>query len=320
MKTALFISLVFGLCIAKDCNSQRYNVRSFSFPQGLFTYNIKKTLQDKYGFIWIATQYGVYRFDGKSFESFKKNPVDTNSIRENFIFDIAFGEGEDLYISAFNAGIDVINIRTLQVTHLLSQADGKVDGLPNLWITKIYFDQHKQLWVGGEDYLLVYNTKKKKIRHFQSSENLQNNINVSFIQSIDHKTIAVGAENNGILVFDALECKLLDQINNLDNNTINGKITASDMAVDSGNCYISSGSSVYSGKIINGKWLLQKKYSPGMLLENVISCLQLYNDKELWIGTSMGTGHINLSNGEFSFLNDKESMSGEYLIYDLFID
>jgi hypothetical protein len=49
-----------------------------------------------------SPQDGVYRFDGKSFESFKKNPVDTNSIRENFIFDIAFGEGEDLYISAFN--------------------------------------------------------------------------------------------------------------------------------------------------------------------------------------------------------------------------
>jgi ligand-binding sensor domain-containing protein len=159
----------------------------------------------------------------------------------------------------------------------------------------------------------------KEIRHFQSSE-ISDNINVSFIQSADDKTIAVGAENNGILVFDALEFRLLGQINNLDDNTINGKFTASDMVVENGNCFISSGSSVYAGKIMNGKWLLQKKYSPGILMENVISCLQLYNEKELWVGTSMGTGHINLSNGEFSFLNDKKSVSGDYLIYDLFID
>jgi len=308
------------LLIACICFSQQYNIRSFSFPQGLFTYNIKKTLQDKYGFMWIATQYGVYRFDGNSFESFIKNPVDTNSIRENFIFDMAFGEGEDLYISAFNGGIDVINVRTLRVTHLLSQIDGKDDGLPNLWILKIYFDQHKQLWVGGKDYLLVYNTKTKKIRHFKSSENLPNNINVSFIQPIDDKMIAVGAENNGILVFDELEFKLIGQIDKLDDEPVNGKITPSDMVIDNGTCFISSGSSVYSGKIINGKWIFQKKYSPGKLKENVISCLQLNKDKELWVGTSMGTGHINLSNGEFSFLSDRESVSGEYLIYHLFID
>src|SRR5690349_11107985 len=102
MKTALFFFLVVGFCIANDCNSQQYNIRSFSFPQGLFTYNIKKTLQDKYGFIWIATQDGVYRFDGKSFESFRKNHLDSNTIRENFIFDIALGDGEDLYISTFH--------------------------------------------------------------------------------------------------------------------------------------------------------------------------------------------------------------------------
>lgn len=320
MKTALFISLVFGFCTATNCNSQQYNVRSFSFPQGLLTYNIKKTLQDKYGFMWIATQDGVYRFDGKTFEPFKKNPADSNSIRENFIFDIAFGEGEELYISVFNAGIDVINIRTLKIKHVLSQADKKNDGLPDLWITKIFFDQHKQLWIGGKDYLVVYNTKTKKTSYFRGSENIQPNINVSFIQSIDDKTIAVGAENNGVLVFDALEFKLLGQINSLEGIPVKEKISARDMVVENKICYISSGSSVYSGKIENGKWLLQKKYSPGILKENVISCLQLYNNRELWVGTSMGTGHIDLSSGEFSFLNDKESVSGEYLIYHLFID
>ena len=320
MRTALFFFLVVGFCIANDCNSQQYNIRSFSFPQGLFTYNIKKTLQDRYGFIWIATQDGVYRFDGKSFESFRKNHLDSNTIRENFIFDIALGEGEDLYISSFHGGIDVINTRTLKATHLLSNANERENSLPNLWINEIYFDQHKQLWIGGEDFLVVYNTETKKTRRFRSTEEVGDNINVAFIRSTGDNMIAVGAVNNGILVFDPLEFKLIGQINNLGQSPANGKITASDMVVGNNNCFISSGSSVYAGKIIKGKWQFQKEYSPGILKENVISCLQLYNDKQLWVGTSMGTGHINLSTGDFSFLNDKRAESADFLIYDLFID
>ena len=320
MKTVLFIFLLLGCCIANNCISQQYNIRSFSFPQGLFTYNIKKTLQDGYGFIWIATQDGVYRFDGKSFESFKKNHLDNNTIRENFIFDIALGEGEDLYISAFHGGIDVINTRTLKVSHLLSKANEKEDGLPNLWITEIYFDQHKQLWIGGEDYLVVYNTETKKVRHFKPTSGIADNINVTFIQSTNDSMIVVGAENNGVLVFDPVEFKLVGQINDLNERPGNGKITASDMVLGNDNCFISSGSSVYMGKIIKGKWHYQGKYSPEILKENVISCLQLHIDKQLWFGTSMGTGHINLLTGECSILSDKRSESAELLIYDLFID
>ena len=319
MKTALFIFLLVGSGIANNCISQQYNIRSFSFPQGLFTYNIKKTLQDKYGFIWIATQDGVYRFDGKSFELFKKNHSDSNAISENFIFDIALGEGDDLYISAFHGGVDVINIRTLKITHLLSKANEKEDGLPNLWINEIYFDQHKQLWIGGEDYLVVYNTETKKTRQFLPPNDI-GDINVVFIQSTGDSMIAIGAENNGILVFDPLKFKLIGQINSLEEIAVNGKITASDMVVGDNNCYISSGSSVYAGKIKKGKWQFQKRYSEASLKDNVISCLQLYNEKQLWVGTSMGTGYIDLSTGGFSFLNDKRSEAGEFLIYDLFID
>ena len=51
--------------------------------------NIKKALQDKYGFIWLATQDGVYRYDGTNFESFRKSSDADINIRENFITDIA---------------------------------------------------------------------------------------------------------------------------------------------------------------------------------------------------------------------------------------
>ena len=117
---------VFGLLLtANKSFSQQFNVRTYSFKEGLNTYNIKKVLQDKFGFIWLATQDGVYRYDGANFESFRKRNSKEISIRGNFITDIALGSGEDLYVATFTGGVETINIRTQKVTHLLSEKKNK---------------------------------------------------------------------------------------------------------------------------------------------------------------------------------------------------
>ena len=132
--TGFLFFLTQNLCIA-----QQFNVGTYSFKEGLNTYNIKKVLQDKYGFIWLATQDGVYRYDGTSFESFRKSSDGDINIRENFITDIALGNDENLYVASFSGGVEAINIRTQKITHLLSETAGKEEALPNLWITKICY-------------------------------------------------------------------------------------------------------------------------------------------------------------------------------------
>jgi len=117
MKSPFILTVSLFFLAQNLCIAQQFNVKTYSFNEGLTTYNIKKAVQDKYGFIWLATQDGVYRYDGTNFESYKKSSDGSASIRENFIFDIALGYDENLYIASFTGGIDVINIRTLQVTH-----------------------------------------------------------------------------------------------------------------------------------------------------------------------------------------------------------
>ena len=177
-------------------------MRTYSFKEGLNTYNIKKVLQDKYGFIWLATQDGVYRYDGTSFESFRKSSDADINIRENFITDIALGNNENLYVASFMGGVEEINIRTQKVTHLLSETSGKKEGLPNLWITKIFCDAENNLWVGGKDFLKVYSLNEKTYKDYQKKAELKSAINVSFIRSVNKNTIAIGAVNFGVLFYN----------------------------------------------------------------------------------------------------------------------
>ena len=72
MKRLISLYGVFFLLTVNNCLSQQFNVKTYSFNEGLTTYNIKKVVQDKYGFIWVATQDGVFRYDGVNFEPYKK--------------------------------------------------------------------------------------------------------------------------------------------------------------------------------------------------------------------------------------------------------
>jgi len=316
--TCLFVFL-FTACLSVKTFSQDYNFRSFSFEQGLSSYNIKKVLQDKYGFLWIATQDGLFRYDGKTFDPLKKTPGSKISIRENFIFDIAQGNNEDLYVTTFNGGVDVVNIRTLKVTYLLSQKTEKEDGLPNLFATKIYFDRKENLWVGGKDYLTVYNAQKNSFTHFQLPGEIETVINVSFIRPVDSLTIAIGVDNYGILLFDIGTLKLTNTIRHLDPLPTENKIIASDLLIMGTNCLISSGPAIYQGQIINGSWKLIRKIEVKEK-NNTVNCFVPGLNDELWIGTNSGIKLFDLKNYQFKNLDNKHLVTENNFIYHLFID
>ncbi|MFI5172920.1 MAG: two-component regulator propeller domain-containing protein, partial [Chitinophagales bacterium] len=72
------ILLLQGLSAQQDVNFTRY-----SQEEGLSAVTFREIFEDGEGFIWIATEQGINRFDGYSFKTFKHDPSDPNSIAEN---------------------------------------------------------------------------------------------------------------------------------------------------------------------------------------------------------------------------------------------
>ncbi|HET6767052.1 MAG TPA: two-component regulator propeller domain-containing protein, partial [Chitinophagaceae bacterium] len=294
-------------------------MKTYSFAEGLRTYNIKRAVQDKYGFMWLATQDGVYRFDGTTFEAYKKNEDVNNSLRENFIFDIALGDDENLYVASFNGGVDVINIRTQKVTHLLSQADGNKEGLPNLWITNVFCDTKNNLWIGGQDFLKIYSLKEQKFTDFELPLNFKPDVNVLFLRPVNKNLIAVGIVNYGVLFYDINSLKIQDSLIKLEGIQA-GNITVNDLAVINDSCYISSGSNIFSGAMNNHRWVMGRKITIPAISNNVINCLAAGKNNELWLGTNSGIGKLELINNQFSPLMNNELLDADNFIDDLFLD
>ena len=98
MKYKLFFLptlLIFNLIICNSTYAQenQYKYRSdyltkfesFTIENGLSNNHVLDILQDKYGYIWIATRNGLNRFDGYRFVTYKNDPEDSTSLSDNYV-------------------------------------------------------------------------------------------------------------------------------------------------------------------------------------------------------------------------------------------
>lgn len=102
---------------------------------------IRCIIQDKYGFIWVGTNYGLNRFDGYKFSSYLCNPADTTTIQDNDIVKLYPYSKEFLFV-ATNRGLYKYSYLTNCFQHIvLEKKDEKIrvsslieDGKHNLLI------------------------------------------------------------------------------------------------------------------------------------------------------------------------------------------
>ena len=102
---------------------------------------IRCIIQDKYGFIWVGTNYGLNRFDGYKFSTYLCNPADTTTIQDNDIVKLYPYSKEFLFV-ATNRGLYKYSYLTNRFQHIvLEKKDEKIrvsslieDGKHNLLI------------------------------------------------------------------------------------------------------------------------------------------------------------------------------------------
>ena len=101
MKKCISI-LIFSLILFFNGYSQQYIFSNYSINDGLSQSVVNCVFQDSRGFIWVGTQNGLNRFNGETFDVYTYNPVDSNSISNNWIFSISEDKNGDLWIGTKN--------------------------------------------------------------------------------------------------------------------------------------------------------------------------------------------------------------------------
>jgi ligand-binding sensor domain-containing protein len=134
----------------------------YSTNNGLGSTNVRKTIQDKKGFTWIATQDGLYRFDGNQFEAYNKSLDPNHSITGSDIRDIALVK-ETLWIINSFGGIDGIDIISGRVIFQWKQQSDRRLGRVLLQSMVALGDS---LLIGSTKGLFLFSVHSKKLYAF----------------------------------------------------------------------------------------------------------------------------------------------------------
>jgi ligand-binding sensor domain-containing protein len=139
---------LFCLLLVSHASSQQKSIQfdKYTLEDGLSQSSITGIVQDNFGFIWIATEDGINRYDGYSFKTFKNEPNDTNSIPNNFIHSITLGPNGNIWFGT-NRGIGNINPKNYKITRYKK---GRLEDISGYIYTQIEFDKEGRLWVLSE--------------------------------------------------------------------------------------------------------------------------------------------------------------------------
>lgn len=126
--------------------SQEYNFKTFSTEQGLVQIKVNDILQDRKGYIWIATDGGLSRFDGKNFTNYTaKDGLVNNKCTKLFV------DSKDRIWIGHLYGVSLMVGKHIQA---FSSSSGT-----NLREVQSFAENREGIWIGGVKGLVKFNDK-----------------------------------------------------------------------------------------------------------------------------------------------------------------
>jgi len=93
-------------------SQQINNYKSISIAQGLSQGMVFDILQDKEGFIWVATKNGLNRYYGYGFKIYTNDPYDIHSVSSNLVTELFEDSKGRIWAGTENAGLNVFDKTT----------------------------------------------------------------------------------------------------------------------------------------------------------------------------------------------------------------
>jgi ligand-binding sensor domain-containing protein len=144
-KKQILIVLAFCLSLL-NLNAQFARFRHITVEEGLTQNYVNCFAQDKKGFIWIGTNDGLNKYDGKKITNFKANIEDSTSITHGSIRCLYIDNNDILWAGTGGGGMFNIDLRTLKVTNYFPDST-KSNTISNGYVNAIIENEPGKLFI-----------------------------------------------------------------------------------------------------------------------------------------------------------------------------
>lgn len=159
-----------------------FDFEHLDIKDGLSQNSPMSMLQDKKGFIWIGTEDGLNRYDGREFKVFRHEVQDVHSIPSNFVKYIFEDKENRLWL---------VHTKSLSFYNPLNE-NFEEFRIPNFAITHImcasYVEASNEIWIGTLNETWIFNLSTQKFRTIQLK-------NVKVILPINKNELIVAVSN-----------------------------------------------------------------------------------------------------------------------------
>jgi ligand-binding sensor domain-containing protein len=144
-KKHIFLVLAFSLSLL-NLTAQFARFRHITVEEGLTQNYVNCFAQDKKGFIWIGTNDGLNKYDGKKITNFKANIEDSTSITHGSIRCLYIDNNDILWAGTGGGGMFNIDLRTLKITNYFPDST-KANTISNGYVNSIIENEPGKLFI-----------------------------------------------------------------------------------------------------------------------------------------------------------------------------
>jgi ligand-binding sensor domain-containing protein/class 3 adenylate cyclase/predicted metal-dependent HD superfamily phosphohydrolase len=300
---------------------------TYTIEDGLSQSQVTSIQQDRTGFLWIATQDGLNKYDGYTFNVLKNEANNENSLPNNYIHFLLPDQQGNLWFGS-NRGIGKLNPQSGEITKI-NRKD--YPDLRGYIFTHLAFDRFGHLWALSEKHgINIINTQSHKV---EVKSSLESTTAFSCIYSDDSYNIWIGTKYGQIfyskppykefITIENAELGGLGAINQFTQKSESEMIVSTDTGplivkdkfelttlTENGTlrykqikcAYVESGNKIWLGSTEDGLYLfkygknykeelyhyLKNPYDNSSLSDNNISCIFEDRNGVFWVGTEKG--------------------------------
>lgn len=273
--------------------------RFYSPDENLSSSLINQIYQDKRGFIWIATENGLNKFDGMKFSTYKHIPEDESSLKNDYVRTVFEDSSGNFWIGCID-GLMIYDRASDSFKEIpMYNGDKRV----NPHVTRIIETRNKEIWIttSGQG---AFSIKKHK-DEVRAEVRLRDILTSNYLYLIfedSHGNLWIGSENDGLNLYSPKTGKI--QTFTAPSRIMSNNISS--IAEDrQGNLFVGTltgGLNRYNQKTKNFEVVPYNKGLPLMVKDLLVS-----KENLLYIGTE-GQG-LKYYNSEKNVVEDYESGS-----------
>ena len=255
------------------------NFEHLSAQNGFSQSQVKQTLEDKYGFVWIVSSDGLSKYDGYSNKVYSADAANPRSIPSNNITRILIDNQDNLWV-ATDQGLGVYDYNTDSFSIINSENSiikgNEITSLASAFGKEIYFTVQNSMY--------RISAQSRKVTQVISQSPFPTNI--TYIKD-ENSRIWINSVYGGIYIFDKISSQLFDLTKQNPWNFTLPKVNINKIEVVGNKYWIATNRGLLSlDSSTNTQELLNTQSNPDMPSDAVNDIV--FDGESLWIASNRG--------------------------------